>query len=244
MKRRDFALLLTTTPLLGQQPSQSEPDKAELERVVAAQRHLLADWAGLNKYGSDNTELKPPAPGENRVIFLGDDTTANWPPFPPDKPWINRGIARQSSPQLLVRFRQDVIALKPKVVVIQAGMNDIAGFVGAGSEGAISENFMSMVDLAKVNGIRVILASLNPVCDCYTNQTRLRPQGKIISLNGWLRDYAAKTGSVYLDYYSALASGRDFRKELTSDGLLPNAEGYSRMLPLAEKAIGTALSRP
>jgi lysophospholipase L1-like esterase len=222
---------------------QAEPDKAELERVVAAQRHLLADWAGLNKFGSDNAELKPPAPGENRVVFLGDDATANWRPFFPGKPYLNRGIARQSSPQMLVRFRQDVVALKAKVVVIQAGINDIAGFVGAGSEGAIAENFMSMVDIAKANGIHIVLASLNPVCDCYTNQTKLRPQGKIIGMNAWLRDYASKSGSVYLNYYGALADGRDFRKDYTADGLFPNAAGYAVMAPLAEKAIAEAMSK-
>ena len=122
-------------------------------------------------------------------------------------------------------------------------MNDIAGFVGAGSEGTIGEAVMSMVELARVNGIRVVLASLNPVCDCYSNQTRLRPQGKIIGINGWLRDYAARSGSVYLNYYAALAEGRDFRKELTADGLLPNAAGYAVMAPLAEKSIAEALAR-
>ncbi|MES1261284.1 MAG: SGNH/GDSL hydrolase family protein [Acidobacteriota bacterium] len=233
------ALAIVACQLAGQQIS-----REELERVVAAQRHLLADWAGLNRYGSDNTEVKPPAPGENRVVFLGDDTTAGWSEFFPGRPYLNRGIARQSTPQLLVRFRQDVIALKPKVVVIQAGMNDIAGFVGAGSEGTMAENFTSMTELAKANGIRVVLASLDPVCDCYVNQTKLRPQGKIIGMNGWLRDYAARTGSVYLNYYAALANGRDFKKEYTADGLLPNAAGYAVMAPLAEKAIAEALAVP
>lgn len=235
--RTVIALLLLGGSLPGQQIS-----REELERVVAAQRRLLADWAGLNRYGSDNTELKPPAPGENRVVFFGDDTTAAWTNFFPGKPYVNRGIARQSTPQLLVRFRQDVIALKPAVVIIQAGMNDIAGFVGAGSEGTMAENFTSMAELAKVNGIRVVLASLDPVCDCFVNQTRLRPQGKIIGMNGWLRDYAAKTGSVYLNYYAVLAEGRDFKKAYTSDGLLPNEAGYAAMAPLAEKAITEALA--
>jgi lysophospholipase L1-like esterase len=235
------ALLLMGCQLPGQSAGES---KEELERIVVAQRRLLADWAGLNRYGSDNTEVKAPAPGENRVVFIGDDTTANWSKtFFVGKPYLNRGIARQSTPQLLVRFRQDVISLKPKVVVIQGGMNDLAGFVGAGSEGTIGEAVMSMVELAKVNGIRVVLASVDPVCDCYSNQTKLRPQGKIIGMNGWLRDYAAKTGSVYLNYYAALADGRDFRKELTADGLLPNNAGYAVMEPLAEKAIIEALGR-
>jgi acyl-CoA thioesterase I len=217
------------------------------ERVIAAQRKLLSDWAGLTRYGSENAELRPPKPGEDRVVFLGDDITENWgqgsAPFFPGKPYLNRGIARQTSPQMLVRFRQDVIALKPKVVVIQAGMNDLAGYAGPATEGMIAENFMSMVELAKLNGIRVVLASVTPVCDCFTNQTARRPQGKIIGLNGWIKDYAARSGSVYLDYYSALAQGRNLKKELTVDGLLLNDAAYELMAPLAEKAIAQALGR-
>ena len=140
---------------------------------------------------------------------------------------------------MLVRFHQDVVALKPKVVVIQAGMNDLL----VATEGVMADNFMSMMDIAKANGIRVVLASVTPVCDCYTKQTGLRPQGKIISLNGWIRDFAARSGAVYLDYYSALAEGRNFRKELTDDGLLPNDAGYGVMAPLAEKAIAEALKK-
>ncbi len=217
-----------------------------LERLVEAQRHLLSDWGGLTRYGSENAELRPPAPGQSRVVFLGDEITANWgrgaAPFFPGKPYLNRGIERQTTPQMLVRFRQDVIALQPKIVVILAGSNDMAGYAGPATEGTMAENFMSMTELAKVHGIRVVLASLTPVCDCYTKQTARRPQGKIIGMNGWLRDYAAKSGAVYLDYYSALADGRNFRKELTADGFLPNDAGYARMAPLAERAIDQALS--
>jgi lysophospholipase L1-like esterase len=143
---------------------------------------------------------------------------------------------------MLVRFRQDVISLKPKVVVILAGTNDVASYTGPSTEGMIAENVTSMVELAKVNGIRVVLASVTPVCDCFKNQTALRPQGKIIGLNGWIKEYATHSGSVYLDYYSALAEGRNFKKELTSDGLLPNEAGYAVMAPLAEKAIAEALA--
>ncbi|HXB73853.1 MAG TPA: SGNH/GDSL hydrolase family protein [Candidatus Acidoferrales bacterium] len=237
-------------------PAQA-PDSAKtiqtLRRELAAQRHLLADWAGLTRYGSENTEVRPPAAGENRVVFLGDDITEQWGQagrlaagkpsarFFPGKPYLNRGISGQTTAQMLVRFRQDVILLKPKVVVILAGANDLAGMMGPATEGTMAENFTSMVELAKANGIRVVLASVTPVCDCFTNQTRLRPQGKIISLNGWIRDYAAKSGSVYLNYYAALAAGRDLKKELTSDGLLPNDAGYGVMAPMAEQAIAQAL---
>ena len=144
---------------------------------------------------------------------------------------------------MLLRFRQDVIALAPKVVVIQGGINDIAAVTGPGTQGMMIENFQSMVELAQANGIAVVLASLLPVCDCGTNQTALRPVGKILGMNGWLRDYAEKTGSVYLDYYSALAERRAFKQEWTKDGLLPNDAGYAVMAPLAEEAIAKALDR-
>jgi lysophospholipase L1-like esterase len=198
------------------------------------------DFGGLIRYGSENAELGPPKAGETRVVFLGDQATELWgEKFFPGKPFLNRGIAGQTSAQMLVRFHQDVVAMKPKVVVIQAGMNDLL----VATEGVMADNFMSMMDIAKANGIRVVLASVTPVCDCYSKQTGLRPQGKIISLNGWIRDFAARSGAVYLDYYSALAEGRNFRKELTDDGLLPNDAGYGVMAPLAEKAIAEALKK-
>jgi lysophospholipase L1-like esterase len=212
-----------------------------------AQRHLMHDWGGLIRYGSENADIGPLKPGENRVVFLGDDITDFWgqsggqsgAKFFPGKTYLNRGIARQITAQMLVRFHQDVVALNPKVVVIQAGMNDLL----VATEGVIAENFMSMVDIAKANGIRVVLASVTPVCDCYTKQTGLRPQGKIIGLNSWIKDYAARSRAVYLDYYSALAEGRNFKKELTGDGLFPNDAGYGVMAPLAERAIAEALQK-
>jgi len=216
---------------------------ASLALAQTPDRRLLLDWAGLTRYGSENAELRAPKAGENRVVFLGDQVTEGWTAFFPGKSYLNRGIANQTTPQMLVRFRQDVIALKPKVVVIEAGTNDIASVTGPSTEGMIAENFMSMVELAKFNAIRVVLASVLPVCDCYQNQTARRPQGKIIGLNGWIKDYAARSGSVYLDYYGALADGRNFKKELTSDGLVPNDAGYKVMAPLAENAIAEALGR-
>ena len=205
------------------------------------------DWAGLIRYGSENTELPRPAPGEDRVVFLGDEITEYWgrgnAQFFPGKSYLNRGIKGQTTPQMLVRLRQDVIALKPKAVVILAGTNDLASVTGPITQGMMAENIMSIVELAKANGIRVVLASLTPICDCYTKQTVLRPPGKIIGINGWLKDYAAASDSVYLDYYSALADGRNMKKELTNDGLLPNDAGYAVMTPLAEAAIAQALGR-
>jgi lysophospholipase L1-like esterase len=208
-----------------------------LVACLAAAQPASKDWAGLTRYGSENSELKPARPGENRVVFIGDQVTEGWTNFFPGKPYLNRGIAGQTSAQMLVRFHQDVVALKPKVVVIQAGVNDLL----VATEGVTGDNYMSMMDIAKANGIRVVLASVTPVCDCYTKQTGLRPQGKIIGLNGWIRDFAAANGAVFLNYYAALANGRDFKKELTDDGVLPNAAAYALMAPLAEKAIAQAL---
>jgi lysophospholipase L1-like esterase len=233
-------------PAMPQAPDCSQTIQA-LERKLAAQQRLLNDWGGLNRYGSENTEIPPPAPGEERVVFLGDQITELWgrgyAKFFPGKPYFNRGISGQTTPQMLVRFRQDVITPRPKVVVILGGTNDLAGFSGPATQGMMAENFISMTELAKANGIHVVLASVTPVCNCFTNQTKLRPQGKIIGLNGWIKDYAAQSGSVYLDYYSALADGRDFRKELTRDGLLPNDAGYSVMASRAEQAIALALDK-
>jgi lysophospholipase L1-like esterase len=230
--------------LLALGTAQAQTSRIPLDQVVRNQRKLLHDWGGLIRYGSANTEIPPPGPGENRVVFIGDDVTDYWKDFFPGKPYFNRGIARQTTPQMLVRFRQDVIALEPKVVVIQGGMNDIAAFTGPGTQGMIVENIESMVDLARFNGIEVVLASLLPVCDdCGGGrQSALRPRGKIFGLNDWLEEYAEETGSVYLNYYRALADGRSFKAEWTKDGVLPNEAGYAVMAPLAEQAIAKALA--
>lgn len=213
----------------------------QLQQTIDAQRHLLHDWAGLNHYGSDDSEVKPPALGENRVVFLGDEITENWTPFFPGKPYINRGIAHQITPQFLVRFRQDVIDLQPKVVVIQGGINDVGGFMGGGTPEMMAEHVTSMVELAHLHGIRVVLASLTPVCDCYTRQTRRRQPGHIREMNEWLKDYAEKSGSIYLDFFSALSANGELKKEYTDDGVLPNQKGYLVMTPLTERAIAKAL---
>jgi lysophospholipase L1-like esterase len=229
-------LLALGTPLGAQ-----ELTMEQLETELDAYRRVLLDWGGLTRYGSENAELKP-QPG--RVVFLGDEITENWgPEFFPGKPYLNRGITRQTTAQMLVRFRQDVISLQPAVVVIQAGTNDLASVMGPSTEGTMAEHFMSMVDLAKAHNIKVVLASVTPVCDCFTKMTGRRPVGKILGLNSWLKGFAARNGLVYLDYYSALVEGRAFKQNLTTDGLVPNAAGYAVMAPLAEKAIAEALGR-
>jgi lysophospholipase L1-like esterase len=231
----------------AQAPIDAPARIAELEQQVARYLRLLGDWGGLTRYGSADAELGPPAPGEQRVVFIGDDITDAWSGggrFFPGKTYLNRGIARQATPQMLVRFRQDVIALKPAVVVIQGGTNDVAGITGPGTRGTLSDNLMSMTELARANGIRVVIASILPICDCYRSQTSVRSQVRIADFNDWMRTYAAANGVVYLDYYSALAEGRNFKSALTSDGFLPNDAGYQVMAPLAEQAIADALRGP
>lgn len=237
---------LVSGVLFIQNKPECEAVAASLERQVEVQRRLLVDWAGLTRYGSENTELVRSASDAQRVVFIGDEITESWAAvesqFFSGKPYLNRGIRGQTSPQMLVRFRQDVILLKPRVVVIQAGLNDIASLTSPITQPMFAENIMSMVDLAKAHNIRVVLASVTPVCDCYTKQTVVRPQGKIIGMNGWLKDYSKEAGLTYLDYYSALAEGRNLRKEFTSDGLVPNAAGYAVMASRAEEAISRALN--
>jgi acyl-CoA thioesterase I len=243
MKKYALRSLILLVALCGAAAAEADTTREDLERTIYAQQVLLRDWAGLTRYGSDNAELRS-KPGENRVVFIGDEITEKWGQegFFAGKPYVNRGIAGQASPQMLVRFRQDVIDLEPKVVVIQASSNDIAGSAGPMTERMSGENLMSMIDLAKAHGIRVVLASVTPVCDCTRPVTKIRSPVRIMGLNSWLKEYAAKSGAVYLDWYSALAEGRNMKKDLTADGVLPNRAGYQRLAELTERAIAEALS--
>jgi acyl-CoA thioesterase I len=242
-----IGLLILACVVTAQSPRDCASVITALEQRVEAQRRLLSDWAGLIRYGSENAELPKLKPNEDRVVFLGDEITAAWGEgdagFFPGKPYFNRGIRGQTTPQMLLRFRQDVIKLQPKVVVILAGANDIASFTEPITQAMTAENITSIVELAKANNIRVVLASLTPINDYQTKQSLLRPFGKIIGINGWLKEYAAASGAIYLDYYAALAEGRNLKKELTRDGFLPNAAGYAVMAPLAEAAIARALGK-
>lgn len=211
------------------------------------QQRLLTDWADLAHYRDANAKLPPPAPGEERVVFYGNSITESWAPYFatefPGKPYIGRGISGQTTPQLLVRFRQDVVALHPAVVVILAGTNDIAGNTGPSSLEMIEDNLASMTEIAHANGIRVVLSSVLPVYD-YPWKHGLDPAPKIVALNTWIRDYATTHGAVYLDYYSALADDRGGMRPGTSrDGVHPTEAGYAIMAPLAERAISEALKK-
>ena len=206
---------------------------------------LRTDWADLARYRAANAELGTPKPGEQRVVFMGNSITDAWaqyfPAMFPGKPYVGRGISGQTTPQMLVRFRQDVIALKPAVVVILAGTNDIAGNTGPSTLEMIEDNLASMTELAQANGIKVVLASVLPVYD-YPWKPGLEPAQKIVALNSWMQRYASAHDAVYLDYHSAMADDRQgLRKELSGDGVHPNEAGYRIMAPLAEQAISQAL---
>jgi lysophospholipase L1-like esterase len=241
-----FALFALTSSGLAQNAAATrtpeEMMKAELERS----RNVLKDWANLGRYRSDNQALGGPKAGEARVVFMGDSITDAWGrsygKFFPGKPYVNRGISGQTTPQMLVRFRPDVIALKPKAVVILAGTNDIAGNTGPMTLEEIQGNLMSMAELAKANGIKVVFSSVMPVTDAIRSQTERRPPEKIKALNSWMKEYAAKSGAIYLDYYNAMLDDKGMlKKELTYDGLHPNNEGYTLIEPLAQAAVDKAL---
>ena len=214
---------------------------------IAAMEAKLADWPQLGRYRAENAALAPAAPGEERVVFYGDSITDGWGrragtgDFFPGKPYVNRGISGQTTPQMVVRFRQDVIDLHPAAVVILAGTNDVAGNTGPMTPEMTEENFESMIDLAKANGIRVIVASITPAAD-YPWRKGLAPAPKIRALNNWLQGYCVTHSVTYLDYYSALVGDDGGMKPGTSfDGVHPNAAGYAIMGPLAQAAIDKTL---
>jgi len=206
------------------------------------------DFGELKRYREADAALGAPKAGEKRVVFVGDSITDYWKlaDYFAGKPYINRGIDGQSTPQMLVRFRQDVIDLHPAVLVVLAGTNDVAGVTGPTRNEDIEANYASMAELARLHHIRVVFASLLPVNN-YTDDAKesfaLRPRERILALNAWLKDYCAKNGLVYLDYFSAVVDDKGMLKRgLSDDGLHPNAAGYKIMAPLAEKAIARAMA--
>jgi lysophospholipase L1-like esterase len=240
----------------GSAAAQAQPaanDCAQTKTQLTQAQTRLNDWPALARYHNDNLKVAPPARNEARVVFMGDSITDSWDDpkyggFFPGKPYVDRGISGQTTPQMLVRFRADVIALHPQVVVILAGTNDLAGNTGPMTLEAIEDNLISMVDLAKANHIHVVLSSVLPVSDYESRdgkpiiRTTQRPPEKIKALNDWMRSYVAQTKLTYLDYYSAMIDDKGFLKEeISEDGLHPNAKGYLIMAPLAEAAIAKAL---
>jgi lysophospholipase L1-like esterase len=261
------ALLLTTLTLVStaaQQPAPAPgsaaapaavpscPELATALTALIANDGRQRDWSNLARYRDLNRTLPAPAPGQPRVVFMGDSITDAWPQprygeFFNGKPYVGRGISGQTTAQMLVRFRPDVIDLKPRVVVILAGTNDIAGNRGPTTNEEIQGNLTSMAQLAKASGIRVVLSSIQPVSAYHTQpngvpQTQLRPMERIRAINNWMKTYAAAEGHVYLDYVAAMSDEKGFlRAELSADDLHPNAQGYAIMGPLAEAAIKQAL---
>ena len=203
------------------------------------------DWANLKRYQDENAALTVPVKGENRVVFMGNSITQGWkeksPGFFTQNPYICRGISGQTTPQMLVRFRQDVIDLQPKVVVILAGTNDIAGNTGPSTLEMIMDNLASMAEVAKANGIQVVLCSVLPAFD-YPWRKGLEPNLKIPALNEMIKSYCIKNDIIYLDYFTPMADERNGMKAaLTTDGVHCTIDGYKVMEPLAQAAIEKAL---
>ncbi len=231
-------------------------DRFQGEEKTTCLSAVASDFGGFYRYAEANKALGAPRPGEPRVVFFGDSITDNWSKegyggFFPGKPYVNRGIGGQTTAQMLVRFRADVIDLRPAAVVILAGTNDIAGNAGPVTPQRIQENLASMAELARVHGVAVVIASLLPVSDDKKDtsgqaltRTVQRPTESIRALNRWLAEYAVKNGCVSLDYFSVMADSRGLlRPELNDDGLHPNARGYAVMAPLAEAALAEALKK-
>jgi acyl-CoA thioesterase-1 len=255
-----LAVLLVPTLLTAQVPGNLPETKAPAATQAAPaappvddwkvqhNKQLKEDWPWLGHFKDANARLAPPAAGENRVVFMGDSITQSWPIEGPvgsfsGKLYINRGISGQTAPQMVLRFRQDVIDLKPKVVVILAGTNDIAGNTGVETLEQIEGYLASMADLATANHIRVVLSSILPAYD-YHWVRGLEPAPKIVALNKWIKAYAAGHGHVYVDYHSVMKDARDgLPAILSEDGVHPLPAGYAVMAPLVEAGIEKALAQ-
>ncbi len=224
-----------------------EVDSAWIKWQQYIEYMIHNDWANLGKYKDANAALGAPAAGEKRVVFMGNSITEGWlntdPAFFTDNKYIDRGIGGQTTPQMLVRFRADVVNLAPKVVVILAGTNDIAGNTGPSTLEMIQNNLASMADLAKAHQIQVVLCSVLPVYD-YPWKPGLQPAEKIVALNAWIKQYAEKNGHTYVDYWTPFADERKgMKKAYADDGVHPTLAGYRLMEPIVQVAIKKALAQ-
>jgi len=263
---RVFVLGLTVAGLLvpavlsAQEPGNAPETKAPAPTQVAPPANAAPasptdikralqpkeDWPRLGRYREADLKLAAPAPGENRVVFMGDSITEGWKIEGPDgyfpgKPYFNRGISGQTTPQMVLRFRQDVIDLKPKVVVILGGTNDIAGNTGPETVEEIEGYIASMTELATANHIKVVLCSITPAFD-YPWKPGMEPAPKILAVNQWMKALAAEKGFEYVDYHAAMKDARDgLPATLSHDGVHPTAAGYAVMAPLVQAGIDKAL---
>ena len=248
MRSLSFRLAISILALTSIAASQTSASSSFNRWRASRTSIYMNDFGELSRYRAANATLSALAPGENRVVFFGDSITDAWPIAEsfPGKPYINRGIGGQTTPQMLVRFREDVINLQPKVVVILAGTNDIAGNTGPMTLDEIEANYASLAELASAHNVRVVFSSVLPVHN-YTPESQEmyaeRSPEKILALNRWLKQYCGDRDLVYLDYFSAMVDDKGLlKKDLAVDGLHPNAAGYKIMAPLAEAAITTALA--
>ncbi len=264
-----FAAILLSAASNAQLVDDFNPPRANccLANTARSLADQLLDWNQLGRYHAANEELKRQPADPKRVVFMGDSITDGWRlnEYFPDRPYVNRGISGQTTPQMLVRMYPDVIDLKPAAMVILAGTNDIAHNTGPETAEMVQENLMAMTELAQHHGIKVVLCSVTPVSDYpflnqqtqagrggqsggrgmmapRARQTEQRPPADILKLNAWMKDYAAKSGAVYADYFTALVDEKGWLKDgISADGLHPNAEGYKLMAPVVEAAIQKAL---
>lgn len=250
MKKRNlFTALLffifTATVIFAQNKS-TEPTNEQKEAWRKAQEEQFHnDWANLGRFREDNKKIGLPAAGEDRIVFMGNSITEGWSRTDPDffsgKPYINRGISGQTTPQMLIRFKPDVVNIKPSVVVILAGINDIAGNTGPSTLEMIEDNLSSMVEIAQANGVRVVLSSVLPAYD-FPWRPGLEPAEKVIKLNVWIKKFAETHKCVYLDYFTPMSDEKHgLKTEYSQDGVHPTMTGYKIMEPLVEEAIKKAL---
>lgn len=252
---------LLVAPAMAQQanttsaaPALTPKEIEALQQYKAQTEVMLKDWPNLKRFYEEDMALPQPGKDEKRVVFMGDSITQGWmnhgtdaspanPGFFPGKPWIDRGISGQTTPQMLLRFRQDVIDLKPSAVVIFAGTNDVAGNTGDMTAEQTEANLASMAELAHVHHIRVVLCSILPAYDFPWRPGR-EPAPKIVAINKWIKDYADSNGDVYVDFYSAMVDSRGgLPANLSHDGVHPNPAGYAIMNPLVEAGIAKALGQ-
>ena len=234
---KKFVLLVFILTSFGFSQSQTQIDSLQ---------KILKDWANLNRYKNENAKLILTYSNKNRIVFMGNSITEEWKRFQPeffsDNKYINRGISGQTTPQMLIRFRPDVIDLRPTAVVILAGINDIAENTGPSTVKMIAGNIISMAELAESNGIKVIISSILPASGFSWSPIH-DPPPKILAINTIIKNYAEKNGMTYLDYYSSMVNDQEgLKKEYGLDEVHPNKKGYEIMSILVEKAITETLS--